>query len=150
MANPARGEATISIGGRDRTLSFDQNDIADIEESLDGRSVIGYLRRGEADSIAFQRIAIAIGLRRAGKLVTPRQVGRWMSEEPGKHSARTAALIKALLLALKGPDALKADAELDDEDEDRDDESDEETGADERPPQTEAGTGQPASKSQPE
>jgi hypothetical protein len=157
MANEWCGEADITIGGKVRRLSFDHNAIADLEDVLGGRSVIGLMRKGEADSISFIRAAISVGLRKQVR-VTPLQAGRWLSQDPGCTNACVASVIKAIGLAVHGPKFAKSAAALDDAlDEEEAESSAEGEGDDaeqedddaDRPPR-EAGTGSPASDTLPE
>ena len=148
MANTWRGEATIHLDGKDRTLAFTQNDIADLEDALGGRSVIGILRKGEADSISFLRAAIAVGLRREVKL-TPVQVGRLLGCEPGKTSVFVTAVVKALVLSLQGPEVQQRFDEVEDDDASADGDEQEADDGD-HPPLAGVGTGSPASAPQPE
>jgi len=151
MANAWRGEATIHIDGKDRTLAFTQNDIADLEDTLGGCSVVGILRKGEADSISFLRAAIAVGLRREVRL-TPRQVGTLLGKEYGKTSVFVAAVMKAIVLALQGPGVAERFRQIEDDEQDEASADDDEQEADDadHPPLAGVGTGSPASAPQPE
>jgi hypothetical protein len=102
-ANPQRGEATLDIGGRERVLSFDYNTIARIEEEADmsflvdedddaGRKAL----EKKFSRVSFIRVAVAAALTSERRQVSPDQVGRWLSSEPGKIAEATQALTLAM------------------------------------------------------
>ena len=150
MANPYRGEAAITIGGKERTLKFDHNALADLEDLLGGRSVLKIIRNGEVGS-SFLRTAIAVGLRHES-LVKPTLVGKWLSESPERYSQHASAVLKAITLAIKGPGFERAADQLDVDEEDDEQEAPapQEVDDDDGPPQAAgAGVGAPASANQP-
>jgi hypothetical protein len=139
MANSFRGEVPIKIGGKGRTLRLGQNEIADLEDALGGRSVLTILRTGDI-GVRFVRAAIAIGVRHEAR-VSVERVGAWMDEEPERFGEFVSIILKAVLLALKGPAAVEEAERIE-----REAESDGKGASADDPPTIEAGTGRLASE----
>ena len=105
-----RGEATITLGGKERTLRFGRAEIADLEEALGGRSITRLLSDGVG--VSFVRAAIVIGIRHQ-TLATTKLVCKWLDESVDAYEAASRGVVKAIGFALRGPAFANAAAKLD-------------------------------------
>lgn len=103
LVNPARGQAALEIGGRERALTVDYNTIARIEVGLDIELVYDP-ENAEAKALVERRlrsvngirVSVAAALSTERREVTAEQVGEWLSAEPGKLAEAAAAMTQAM------------------------------------------------------
>lgn len=109
MANPFRAEVEIDLGGEKRTLVFDFNAIAELEELCGGRSIQSIFGFGDTTKLAESmgtaliRKAVYVGLKRRFKGLTLDRVGDMMSEDPRKFGDLMQAVSRGLVMAMFGP-----------------------------------------------
>lgn len=77
MANPHRGTVAIEIGGKDRTLKFDLNALAEVEDKLKLGGINDVIPLLERVSIRTVRCLLWAGLIHEDPDLTEREVGSW-------------------------------------------------------------------------
>lgn len=99
MANEQRGEVDIKIGGKNRTLRFGFNEIAQLEQRLEGRSVLRLMAEGNFGLWAL-REALYVGLLASSPKITPGRVGEWVGADManiGYYSAKIGEALAAFM-----------------------------------------------------
>lgn len=96
MANPFRGEVTITIGGEERTLSYTFNSLCALQKRL-GKSVQACIAAGTFEE-AELRESLAAGLGEPAD-----RVGEWMGETPEHTGDWFSAVTGAVMIAHLGP-----------------------------------------------
>jgi hypothetical protein len=105
MANPGRGEVdVVLVGLGPRRLVFDYNAIADISESVD-------MSNPEKAPLSFLRAALAAGLSRDNRIVTPRQAGSILQKNQENMTEIARAISLGILRYHNGPDAKLPEAQ---------------------------------------
>jgi len=77
MSNPYRGEVAIEIGGKRRTLRFDLNALAEIEQALGLRGLDATLAALSNLGYREARAALWAGLKHECPALTLEEVGSW-------------------------------------------------------------------------
>ena len=101
MANAARGEASIVIGGERRVLRLTLGALAELEAALGAGGLVGLAERFEGGGVSARDILllIAAGLRGGGWEVGDEEVGRLEIEGGAAGAARAAAAALAAAFA---------------------------------------------------
>tara|TARA_R100000152_G_C6781653_1_gene216668 strand:+ start:4151 stop:4513 length:363 start_codon:yes stop_codon:yes gene_type:complete len=99
-ANPARGEASINIGGKLRTVRYRTNEIAKLED-LSGKGIVTLMAQ---DSVGLRllRDAIFVGLLYENKKLTPAKVGRWLDDYEGELGDLMTSVFTAIASSIPG------------------------------------------------
>lgn len=77
MANPHRGTVAIEVGGKDRTLKFDLNALAEVEDRLKLGGINDVIPLLERISIRAVRCLLWAGLAHEDPTLTEKDVGSW-------------------------------------------------------------------------
>lgn len=77
MANPHRGGVAIEVGGKDRTLKFDLNALAEVEDRLKLSGINDVIPLLERISIRTVRCLLWAGLFHEDPTLTEKDVGSW-------------------------------------------------------------------------
>lgn len=80
MANEQRGEIEIKIGGKLRKMRFGFNEMAQVEQRLDGRSILRMMAEKNFGMWAI-RESLYVGLSVYMPKLTPERVGEWLGED---------------------------------------------------------------------
>ena len=96
MANGYRGEVEIEIGGRVRTMRIGFNEMAALEQRLDGRSIMRLLQENNFGAWAL-RETLYVGLARGNPKITPNKVGEWIGEDITRMGYYVSKVTEALM-----------------------------------------------------
>lgn len=77
MANKKRGEDTIKLGGKERKLKVNLNDLAELQDMCDGKPLMDILVELDRLNIKVLRALLYLSLRHDDPDLTPEQVGSW-------------------------------------------------------------------------
>src|SRR3990167_10529794 len=96
MANPARGEIEVEVGGRSRILRYDWGSIASLWEEVGAKDYLD-LFNGVALNHRTLLAALYHGLRGGGDAsVTRKEVGTWTGDLAAVRQAVSEALYRSL------------------------------------------------------
>lgn len=94
MANPQRGEVAITIDGREHVLRLTLGTLAELEERLAAKSLLGLAERFESGSVPTSELIalLAAGIRGGGGAMTEPELAD-ASFEGGAVGAMQAAML---------------------------------------------------------
>lgn len=107
MANLQRGEVEIEIGGKLRTMRFGFDEMAELEQRLNGRSVIRMISENNFGIWAL-RESLYVGLSPYLPKLTPRKISEWVQSDMSKiayYASKVAECIAAFMPKAAEPKA---------------------------------------------
>ena len=99
-ANPSRGEATVTLGGRERVVRYRTNEIAKLED-LQGKGIITLMSQ-DSVGIKLLRDALFVGLLHESKKITPDKVCRWLDEYDGELGELMTTVFETIASSIPG------------------------------------------------
>ena len=107
MSNLERGEVEITIGGKSRVMRLGFDQVATIEQRLEGRSVLKLMSEGNFGMWAL-RESLYVGLLAHSPKITPEKISGWLEKDMGNlgyYIKKVAQAIAAFMPAAKKTDA---------------------------------------------
>lgn len=108
MANPWRGEVAIELEGRPHVMRLTLGALCELEERLDGGSIVALVERFERGTVRARDILaiLGAGLRGAGTEVADEDLARMRIGGGPVAAMRLAAELMRVTFALPGEDGL--------------------------------------------